>query len=56
MGEVDNLRELLTVLLDTESIHEMGLDFTFLWDEESRPPFSLGSVINLRPWPNLEYV
>jgi hypothetical protein len=51
--EVDDLGKLLTTMLDTETLRTIRLNFGFLWDNERPPAFSLGSIFNLRTWPNL---
>lgn len=51
--EIQHLLRYLTAILDTETIDNMHLDFSSLWDRDTQPAFSLGPVISLRSWPKL---
>lgn len=58
-SEVETLCRFINPLLNTPSLEEIGLHFRFLGDEEddeSMPPYSLGSIITSRKWPRLHNI
>ncbi|KAF4628682.1 hypothetical protein G7Y89_g9465 [Cudoniella acicularis] len=54
--ETENFGEIISAILDTDSIERFNLDFSPFWDEEMPPLYSLGSFITRRQWPRLDLI
>jgi hypothetical protein len=53
-AEVEHVKTFLRALLDTPSLEDLSLDFTFLWDHDNMPSStSLGSIFTFRSWTKL---
>ncbi|CZR63746.1 uncharacterized protein PAC_13643 [Phialocephala subalpina] len=55
-AEIQHLSKFLNTIMDTDCLESIDLCFETLWERRTTPHFTLGPVIMLRPWPNLNHV